>query len=432
MKARTRLLGVLFAFCLAACLGASPAAAQEEIVLMVGEQKTIDVSNIASVSLGEKKIASAQLVGNQLLLTGKGAGVTTLSLIARDGSSYSSTVKVLARDPKALKREVEMLLSDVEGVDVRIVGDRVFLDGYVYREEDKERAELVTEAFPGVVNLATFSKAYLTMRRLVQVDYYRYEVQTSNVLDMGLNWKDLLSGTQVQTNYSRLLRYGDPLQSQQTIVDPTTGDTSTYNQYQYGSHGGDVLITSDFNPVKFNQDDGRIRLLDSHQVVVKEGSDAEYHVGGEIPVIISTGFVVSVEYKPYGAIFKLTPELDRQDNINIKLDMELSEPDFSVAVMGVPGLISIRQVSELNLKSGESIAIGGFVQERHSKAEDGLPGLSQIPVLGYFLGSKNFRDETREGIVFITPTVASPTDSPRNDPRIRGVMEDFEKKDFRL
>lgn len=417
----------LIALLLAASgLIASPVLAEEssELTLLVGEQRAIDTTNVASASVGEKKIATAALAGNQLLLSAKSSGITTLTLIYRDGSSFSYTVKVLARDPKKVREEIASLLEDVEGVEVKVVGDRVFVDGFVYREVDQERVKVVVGAFEETVNLTTFSKAYLNMRRLINIDYYRYEVQKLDALSIGINWADFFSEARAVPEYTYLINEGSP-------IGPTIGSGSILST-EGKDQGGQVALTSDFNPVSLNQDDNRVRLLDQHQVVVKEGSPAEYHVGGEYPIVYVTVSVATVSFKEYGAIFKLTPEIDKQDNINVSLDMTISELDFSVDALGYPGLLVVKQNTELNLKSGETIVIGGYLTERSSKNENGLPGLSQVPVLGYFFGKKNFRKSATEGVVFITPSVASPTDDVRNDPKIRAVLDKYEVDDFKL
>lgn len=390
-----------------------------EFTLLVGEQKAIDVSNISSVSIGEKKIATATLAGNQLLLTGKAAGVTTLTLIDRAGGSLSYSVKIIARDPRKVAEEITTLLTDVEGVEVKVIGDRVFIDGFVYRDVDQERVQRVAEIYEEAVNLTTFSKAYLTMRRLINVDYYRYEVQKVDAFAIGVNWTDFFGNAQARPEYTYLVNGGNPLTNVSTL-------NGTRDQ------GGQVALTSSFNPVSMNQDDTNFRLLDQHQVTVKEGSTAEYHVGGEFPIVYVTQFASTVEFKSYGAIFKVTPEIDKQDNINIVLDVSMSSLDFSLDALGYPGFDVVKQSTELNLKSGQSIAVGGYVSERKSKNETGLPGMSQIPVLGYFFGKKDFRKDRTDGVVFITPSVVAPVDSIDNDPRVRAVQEAYEQDDFKL
>lgn len=400
-----------------------------EITLLVGQQRSIDVSTVESVAVGNQDIAAARLVGTKLLITGVNPGLTTLNLIAMDGTSTSYTVMVLARDPKVVLEEVQQLLGDVEGVDLKVVGDRVFVDGYVYREEDRDRVARVVEAFQGVVDLTTFSSEYLEVGRLVQLDYYRYEIQKTDNLTIGLNWKDLMGDlTTVNGEYEVLIDRGNPTQSVQ--LDPNSGQY-TY-QYPSGASGGNVMITSEFNPIQLNQDDDRIRLQDTHQIVVTEGRRARYVVGGELPIPLITDDRIRVDYKEYGAILEVLPVVDRQENIQLDLNLTLSVPDFSVQVLNAPALIKVTQNTDVTLKAGETVVVGGYIQTQKSKSENGLPALSQIPVLGYFFGQKGFNDTEREGVVFITPTITEPSEDYRNDPRVRGVLENYERDDFRL
>lgn len=418
------LIGFLM-FAVGLVLSSAAFAEESEFTLLVGEQKTMDVSNIATVAIGEKKVATATLSGAQLIVTGKGAGVTTLTLIDRAGGSFSYSVRVIARDPQKTAKEVQELLLDVDGVEVKVVGERVFLDGFVYRKEDAARIEKIAKVFEEeVVDLTTFNESFLTILRLVQVDYYRYEIQKEDAQAIGVNWREFFTATEGALTYTNLISGGDP--SLPPTVNPVTGDVTDKDA------GGQVVFTSNFNPVKLNQDDDRFRLLDQHQVTVKSGAAAEYHVGGEYPLVIANTATAYVEYKKYGAIFSLTPVIDRQDYINATLNMEISSLDFSLVVNGYPALNTVKQSTEVNLKSGETIVIGGYLRDQRTKSEDGIPGLSQVPVLGYVFGSKEFRKTTTEGVVFITPSVGAPTDDPNANPRVRGVVENFESDDFRL
>src|SRR5712691_1012786 len=131
-------------------LAAAPALAQAEggtISLGVGQQKVIQVANVARVAIGEPDVADVKQVGGggELLITGVGEGRTSLLVWRQNEARLSYLVVVRKQDPKELVSEVRALLGDREGVHVRVVGDRVFVDGETVNADDYDRVQQVLQ-----------------------------------------------------------------------------------------------------------------------------------------------------------------------------------------------------------------------------------------------------------------------------------------------
>jgi len=111
------------------------------IQLGVGQQKTLTLRNVQRVAIGDPEIADVKQVGggNELLLTGVGEGRTSLLVWQRSDRRLSYAVVVRKQDPRELVSEIRALLGDREGIRVRVVGDRVYLDGETLTGDDQER-----------------------------------------------------------------------------------------------------------------------------------------------------------------------------------------------------------------------------------------------------------------------------------------------------
>src|SRR5229473_4453367 len=136
-------------------LAAAPAVAQAEggtISLGVGQQKVIQVSNVARVAIGEPDVADVKQVGggNELLVTGVGEGRTSLLVWRNNDTRLSYVIVVRKQDPKEVVSEVRALLGDREGIQIRVVGDRVYLDGETITTDDYERVQQITQLYPSV------------------------------------------------------------------------------------------------------------------------------------------------------------------------------------------------------------------------------------------------------------------------------------------
>src|SRR5437762_4514260 len=122
------------------------------ISLGVGQQKVIQLGSVARVAIGEPEIADVKQVGGrgELLLTGVGEGRTSLLVWRSNDTRISYVVVVRRQDPKELVSEVRALLGDREGIQVRVVGDRVLLDGETVTTGDYERVTQILQLYPSV------------------------------------------------------------------------------------------------------------------------------------------------------------------------------------------------------------------------------------------------------------------------------------------
>src|SRR5467141_82123 len=146
----------------------APSFAQPEggvITLGVGQQKVLQLGNVARVAIGEPEVADVRQVGGggELLITGVGEGRTSLLVWRQNDARLSYLVVVRRQDPKELVSEVRTLLGDREGIQVRVVGDRVFLDGETVTIGDYERVTQILQLYPSV---KSFVRASGSARKL--------------------------------------------------------------------------------------------------------------------------------------------------------------------------------------------------------------------------------------------------------------------------
>ena len=82
--------------------------------------------------------------------------------------------------------------------------------------------------------------------------------------------------------------------------------------------------------------------------------------------------------------------------------------DPSHSIEGVPALLTNRIESHFDLKKSRTIALSGLLKSEWFRNSEGLPGLSQIPVLGYLFSSKAYKNDETELVIFVTPEVIQP------------------------
>jgi pilus assembly protein CpaC len=447
------------------------AGSQDSVLqLGVGETRTLSVSNIKRVVIGDDSVAKVKVVGSgQVLVTGNGEGRTSLLLFRESGSRVSYTVVVRRISPNEVVNELRRLLGDREGLVIKVVGDRVFLDGQAYTTEDFERVQQVAEIYPNVKNLvkvapnakklsantlnSALQKAGLRqasasvvgttvflegsvesqqdlqkaemiakavgekvenllvvgIKRMVLIEVQFVEIRRGSDTSIGLKWPTQIQsaeGAQVGIVYS------------QTLM-PNRGEPSV-------TANGSVAGQSNWS-LGFRFDDGYGRLLSQPKLLCASGEKAEFLAGGEIPVVVSDGQRITVDYKPFGVILKVNPTADRQGNIQTVIESEVSDIDRSISVQfagfNIPGLRKRQVKTNVTVRHGETIVLSGLFNHDQQKDVSKFPLLGHLPIVGELFKSRNFLERKSELVLFVTPRIVNP-----DTERIRGMIKDIKDR----
>jgi len=100
------------------------------------------------------------------------------------------------------------------------------------------------------------------------------------------------------------------------------------------------------------------------------------------------------------------------DDTGVRLDIKLAkdEPDFANALNGVPPIKTVSLASNVRVKLGATVALGGVYSTIETTQEHRVPGLASIPFLGRIFRYETQSTSTAELILFITPTLVPPAD----------------------
>jgi Flp pilus assembly secretin CpaC len=149
---------LLLALALSAEPAAAPAApaAPATISLGVGSQKIISTSGLKWTAVTDDKVAEVKPIGGkQVLVVGVGWGRTRLLIATEAGKQLSYEVTVRKEEGCGIF-EIKKLLGDMQGVESRMVGDRIYLEGAVRSVADASRVRQITALYP---NVKSFVKA---------------------------------------------------------------------------------------------------------------------------------------------------------------------------------------------------------------------------------------------------------------------------------
>jgi pilus assembly protein CpaC len=147
--------------------------------------------------------------------------------------------------------------------------------------------------------------------------------------------------------------------------------------------------------------------------VALSGDTASFLAGGQFPVPEANGLgTIAFAYQPYGVGLSFTPTVLKDGLINLVIKPEVSEIDtthtVTVAGTSVPGLITRKASTTLELRDGQSFMLGGLLQNQTTTAQEQLPWIGDVPVLGALFRSASYQKNETDLVILVTPHVVNP------------------------
>jgi general secretion pathway protein D len=165
-----------------------------------------------------------------------------------------------------------------------------------------------------------------------------------------------------------------------------------------------------------------VNVISSPQLMVLDNRSALLQVGDEVPIITQSAVSVtdpaapivnSVQFRDTGVILNVTPRVNSSGDVELDIEQEVSDVvPTTTSTIDSPTIQQRKIKSSVSVHDGETIALGGLIRDRQSRGKSGVPGLSDIPVVGTLFGTKNNTGERTELLVLITPhVVRSPAEA---------------------
>ena len=386
---------------------ATAAAAESEtseVALLVGRSTLLTVgSNITRVSLTSPNVADAMVTTpSQLLIHGKAPGTISMFVWDRAGGIKRYEV-IVRRDLSELVQQVKQLFPG-EPITVHSNGKDVVISGTVSSKYVIDKAAEVATGYvekkEDVVNLLRQQEGIASNQVLLRVRFA--EVSRSAMQELGVNF------------------FATGVDNGRWIGRTTTGQSAapTFDEGR--------LVFSDFlnlflfdaknnigGAIKALQNKGLFQSLAEPNLIAENGKEASFLAGGEYPYPVvqgqSGGTSVTIQFKEFGVRLSFTPTIVGNDLVKLKVAPEVSSLDFSNAItlegFRVPAITTRRTQTEVELQDGQTFAIAGLMNNTITSQMSKIPGIGDIPILGYLFRSKAAQKNQTELVVMITPTI---------------------------
>lgn len=405
-----------------------------EVLLSIGEGELVTLPAAATnVWTSNPAVADVYVASTrQIHLFGKAFGEATVFATNAAGAViYSASVRV-SQNISSIDAMMKAAMPDSD-ITVTTVGQIAVLNGTVRSPQDSEQAQrLVTSLLnPGVkvddpsapLKIGVVNRLRTATPLQVQLQVRFAEVSRSFVKNLNVNLTNRDHGS---------FLFGIN-QGKQGSITTWTGDTqdpasgavkgSTVFGFPSPSTGntllgaaGHFLGTDLLASLDFGETIGQVSTLATPSLTALSGETANFLAGGEIPIPIAQALgTTTVEYKQYGVSLAFTPTVLADGRISLHVRPEVSQLSSSGAVTlantTIPALTTRRSETTVELGSGESMVIGGLLQNTHNNSITKTPGLGDMPVLGALFRSNAFQRNETELVIVITPYLVRPVNA---------------------
>jgi pilus assembly protein CpaC len=160
---------------------------------------------------------------------------------------------------------------------------------------------------------------------------------------------------------------------------------------------------------------GMLRTLARPNLIAMSGEKASFLAGGEFPFPVPNGInLVTIEFRPYGVKLDFTPTVQEDGKIKLVVAPEVSalDPTNTVRIdnVTVPALTVRKSSTTVELRDGESLAIGGLFQHTAQTDLSQVPGLGSIPILSALFRSTRYQRNETELLIIVTPHIVNQAD----------------------
>lgn len=188
-------------------------------------------------------------------------------------------------------------------------------------------------------------------------------------------------------------------------------------------------------------DKGKVNIVSSPSVMVQNNQEAAMRVGDQVPILTGqygnfTGGAStttsnpvyssynSVQYRDTGVLLNVRPRVNSGGLVSMDIIQNVSNVNEGKQISGISSpTITQRQIkSNVSVQNGETLVLGGLIQENTGNSKTGVPLLYELPVIGDLFGKTTLVTTRRELVVLLTPRIIDTSSKGRE------VSNEFRRK----
>jgi pilus assembly protein CpaC len=376
------------------------------MTLGIGKSIVIDLPrDVKDVLVADPKIATAVVRSAQrAYIIGAAVGQTNIVFFDSTGQQIAAYDIAVTRDLNGIRAAFKQIIPN-SSITVEGLGQGVVLSGTAGSPAEAQQAQDIAIRLVGdeknVVNNITIRSRDQVMLKVVVA-----EVQRDIIKQLGVDLSANLSYGTAVVNFNNTNPFnanGGPLVPGNSAV-AGFGNTTVNG----------VSVPSVQATLRAMESAGVVRTLAEPNLTAISGEAANFLAGGEFPVPGAPDCSVSpcrqtIQFKKFGIALGFTPVVLSGGRISMRVATEVSElsQENSISIGGttIPGLKTRRADTTLEIPSGGSMVMAGLIKQQTKQSISGLPGLTQVPVLGTLFRSRDYVNNNTELMILVTPYV---------------------------
>ena len=412
--------------------------------LYVGERLKVDGKDIKRVEVSNKRVVRVSKSGADKTLTieAKSKGNAVIYLWTK-GEKEPKKHRFVVLSASAFKKTagVREALKSIRGIKVSSASDSIYITGTVDKKEDYDLIDKLASSEKNIMNYVRMSGLGYNSEHskistsLVELGLYDVNIkQTQGIMIVeanARNKKTIEHGEYyLKTNYPgaridlRLVPYQIDIDVKIVEVSSTQKRNlglETPSAFALSRHT--VLSNIEIDSVLHLYDGrGSAKILSNPSLSANDGETADFHVGGSIPIKLSSRYNSSLDWKNYGVLLNFTPKVVNEDVVELSISSEFSSLDGEASEGQTPGLLIRGVKTVVTMDSGKSVVISGLVSKNASRSTSGLPVVSDIPVLSDIFAYNNNSSENSELAVIVTPSIRLKCEELLIDKRLESLL----------
>ncbi len=264
-------------------------------------------------------------------------------------------------------------------------------------------------------------------RPMVYIEALIMEVNANKDFKLGVEWRGITEHGSVDGNPTAAFAgsggTGPSGTGSYNILDgllttTTAGVVGAFpSGFSMGMVGANIKIGGVTFPtigavIQAYKNDSEVSILSTPQIMTLDNEEAEINVGSNVPYLTrqdTTSSTTSINYNSYeyrdvGVILKVTPNINEENFIRLKINQEVTKVQ-SGADEARPTTLKRTAKTTVIVKDNETVVIGGLVGDSTDEGTYKFPLLGDIPLLGWLFKTKTSSREKTNLYVFLTPHI---------------------------
>lgn len=302
--------------------------------------------------------------------------------------------------------------------------------------DEVNNALIITDSALGLENTARLIRSLDRVPKQVVIEAKLVEISLDNSLDYGIQWSGygekngnyFGAGDSANTlGKSALGNPGNVAPGYSAAAPPggtmgaltsATGGTGVnlpaniiYGAFRLGKVASNYMFDAVITAAAKK---GKAKVLSDPKVATLNNKEANINITTQIPYTTSETTqtappvtTTKVVYLTTGIILKVTPTINSDGRISMKINPQVSQPSSTVipAAGGAPGIDTRSADTNVIVRDGETIVIGGLIHDTQAEAVFKVPILGDIPLVGYLFRKKSMSRTRMELLIFVTPRI---------------------------